>query len=107
MMQKIRKDTEESENRGVLIDQKSQIFIGILGRRGQGKSFLGEAIFETHWNNGFTCLDLWGAPNLESGFWCIAKEGHKKRYPITILAPESLIMPTDQIEQFNSKHFTK
>jgi len=107
MMQKIRKDTEESENNHKLIDTKNQTFIGILARRGSGKSFLAEALIEKYYEKGFTILELWSAPNLESGFWIIQRPEHKKCYPITIVAPESLIIPNEQIEQFNSKHHTK
>lgn len=106
-MLKLRHDTVVKDSEGSFITQKKQQLIGILGRRGEGKSYLLETIGEQFYNAGFTVLDLWGASNLENAFWCIARDEHKKAYPITLLAPDSLITPTDQIEAFNSKHQTR
>jgi len=56
-----------------------------------------------YFNAGYTVLDLWSAPNLENCYWIFAKEGHKKRIPITILAPETFIMPRFEVDKFNEK----
>ena len=103
LMFKIRKDTVERKVNGTLIDTNKQNLTGILGVRGSGKSLLGEAIFERYHDKGYTCLDLWSAPNMEGGFWIFAKDGHKKRIPITILAPESFIIPEAKVDKFNGK----
>jgi len=102
-MFKIRKDTVEREVNGKIINTDKQNLIGILGIRGSGKSVLGEALLERYYERGYTCLDLWSAPNLENAFWIFAKKGHKKRIPVTILAPESFIMPEARVDRFNGK----
>lgn len=102
-MFQLRKNTVERELGGKIIDTNKQNLIGILGVRGSGKSIFGEAILERYYEKGYTCLDLWAAPNLENGFWIFAKDGHKKRIPVTILAPKSFIMPEGQIDRFNEK----
>ncbi len=104
---RLRKDTVDRTRNDSLIDVFKQNLIGILGIRGAGKSYLGEAILERYFDAGYTCLDLWSAPNLENGFWIFAKEGHKKRIPITILAPESFIDPVHKVDRFNEKFITK
>lgn len=106
-MLKLRHDTVIKDNEGSFLTQKRQQLIGILGRRGEGKSYLLESIGEQFYESGYTVLDLWGAGNLENAFWCIAKEGHKKAYPVTVLAPDSLILPSAEIEKFNSQHHTR
>lgn len=75
-----------------------QQFVGILGARGAGKSYLGDALLEMYHRQGYTCLDLFSAPFYENYFWCLNKQGKNKegkpftkRIPITIIAPESLI----------------
>lgn len=102
-MLRFRKDTVNRSTDKKIIDIYEQNLIGILGIRGSGKSLLGEALLERYFNYGFTCLDLWSAPNMEGAFWIFAKEGHKKRIPISILAAESFIMPEAQIDKFNGK----
>jgi len=104
---RIRKDTVESGKFRTAIDLLAQNLIGILGIRGSGKSYLGEALLEKYFEAGFTCLDLWSAPNLENAFWIFAKEGHKKRIPVTILAPDSFILPEAKIDRFNGNYLTK
>lgn len=99
----LRKNTVERDTGGKIINTDKQNLIGILGIRGSGKSVLGEALLERYYEKGYTCLDLWSAPNLENAFWIFAKEGHKKRIPVTILAPESFIMPEVQVDRFNGK----
>jgi len=99
----LRKNTVERETGGKIINTDKQNLIGILGIRGSGKSVLGEALLERYYEKGYTCLDLWSAPNMENAFWIFAKEGHKKRIPVTILAPESFIMPEAQVDRFNGK----
>ena len=106
-MLRIRKDTVETGKYQTSIDLLAQNLIGILGIRGAGKSYLGEALLEKYYEAGFTCLDLWSAPNLENAFWILAKEGHKKRIPITILAPESFILPETRVDTFNGNYLTK
>ncbi len=103
-MFQLRKNTVERETGGKIINTDKQNLIGILGVRGSGKSVLGEALLERYYDKGYTCLDLWSAPNMENAFWILAKEGHKKRFPITILAPESFIIPEPQVDKFNGKH---
>jgi len=85
--------------------EPSREIISYVGLRthNSGKSYLGEATLENYYEYGFTCLDLWSAPNMENAFWIFAKEGHKKRIPITILAPESFILPEARIDAFNGK----
>lgn len=99
----LRKDTVDRSTNKKIIDIQKQNIIGILGIRGSGKSYLAEATLERYYEYGFTCLDLWSAPNMENAFWIFAKEGHKKRIPVTILAPESFIYPEARIDAFNGK----
>jgi len=106
-MFQLRKNTVERKVSGKIIDIHKQHLIGILGIRGSGKSVLGEALLERYYEAGFTCLDLWSAPNMENAFWIFAKEGHKKRIPITILTPESFIIPEAKVDRFNGQYFTK
>jgi len=106
-MLRLRRDTVESTKNQTVINLLKQNLIGILGLRGSGKSWLGEALLLKYFDAGFTCLDLWSAPNLENAFWIFAKEGHKKRIPITILAPDSFILPEARIDAFNGKYLTK
>ena len=106
-MLNLRKDTVDRSTNKKIIDVFRQNLIGILGIRGSGKSYLGEATFERYYDYGFTCLDLWSAPNMENAFWIFAREGHKKRIPITILAPESFIYPESRIDAFNGKFITR
>ncbi len=106
-MLRLRKDTVESGKFQTTINLLAQNLIGILGIRGSGKSYLGEALLEKYFEAGFTCLDLWSAPNLENAFWIFAKEGHKKRIPISILAPDSFILPEARIDRFNGNYLTK
>ncbi len=106
-MLRLRRDTVESSKPNTKIDLLKQNLIGILGIRGSGKSWLGEALFMKYYSAGFTCLDLWSAPNLENAFWIFAKEYHKKRIPITILAPEAFIEPEAQVDRFNGTYMTK
>ena len=106
-MLRLRKNTVERTQDSKLIDIHKQHLIGILGIRGSGKSVLGEAIIERYYDAGFTCLDLWSAPNMENAFWIFAREGHKKRIPITILTPESFIYPETKVDRFNGNYLTK
>lgn len=103
----MRKDTTEVSKKSGIIDVSRQQLIGIMGLRGAGKSYAGESLLEKYYDLGYTCLDLWSAPNMENAFWVFARENHKKRIPITIIAPESFIIPEQEIEQYNQKHFTK
>ncbi|MGY5144395.1 MAG: hypothetical protein ACW9XH_07935 [Candidatus Nitrosopumilus sp. bin_32a] len=100
-MLRLRKNTVNRSINKKIININEQNLTGILGVRGSGKSLLGEALLERYFDYGFTCLDLWSAPNMEGCFWIFAKDGHKKRIPITILAPESFIIPETQIDKFN------
>jgi len=86
-----------------LINLQNQQCIFTLGRRGTGKSYVDETLVTTFYEYGFTILDLWASDNFENAFWCIAKEGEKKRFPVTILAPESLIFNQSQLDIFNGK----
>jgi len=106
-MIKLRLETVDRSKTKEFINPNKQQFIGILGTRGEGKSRLLEALMFNYYQIGFTLLDLWSAPNFENYFWCIANEGHKKRLPITILAPESLIDPKEQVDSFNLKFQTQ
>lgn len=106
-MLKLRKNTVTRLKDSRIINLFKQNLIGILGIRGAGKSYLGEALLERYYEAGFTCLDLWSAPNMENAFWIFAREGHKKRIPITILAPESFMIPEAKVDIFNGKYFTK
>ena len=107
MVLKLRKDTVVRIKDQRIIQIFKQNLIGILGIRGSGKSYLGEALLERYFDAGFTCLDIWSAPNLENAFWIFAKEGHKKRIPVSILAPESFIIPEARVDKFNGKFLTK
>jgi len=106
-MLKLRKNTVDRFQDTKIIDIHKQHLIGILGIRGSGKSVLGEALLERYYDAGFTCLDLWSAPNMENAFWIFAKEGHKKRIPITILTPESFIIPEAKVDRFNGQYLTR
>jgi len=106
-MIKIRKNTVDRTPDSTTIDFSKQNLIGILGVRNSGKSYLGEAFLEGYYEKGFTCLDLWSAPNLENAFWIFAKKGHEKRIPITILAPETFIVPEARVDRFNGDYITK
>ncbi len=106
-MLRLRKNTVDRFQDTKIIDIHKQHLIGILGIRGSGKSVLGEALLERYYDAGFTCLDLWSAPNMENAFWIFAKEGHKKRIPITILTPESFIIPEAKVDRFNGQYLTK
>ena len=99
-MIKIRKDTVDTSQSSTSIDFLKQNLIGILGIRGSGKSYLAEALLERYHDAGFTCLDVWAAPNLENAFWIFAKKGHRKPIPITILAPEEFIVPETRVDRF-------
>ncbi len=106
-MLRLRRDTVESGKNQAVINLLKQNLIGILGLRGAGKSWLGEALLMKYYDAGFTCLDLWSAPNLENAFWIFAKEGHKKRIPISILVPDSFMVPEAKVDAFNGKYLTK
>lgn len=99
----LRTDTVQTGKPIAELDFNKQNLIGILGIRGSGKSWLGESLLMKYFNAGYTVLDLWSAPNLENCYWIFAKEGHKKRIPITILAPESFILPRFEVDKFNEK----
>ncbi len=99
----LRTDTVQTGKPIAELNFDKQNLIGILGIRGSGKSWLGEALLMKYFNAGYTVLDLWSAPNLENCYWIFAKEGHKKRIPITILAPETFIMPRFEVDKFNEK----
>ena len=110
---KIRKDTVDKTH-GTLLNLNKQQFIGILGSRGSGKSYLGDTFLELYHRQGYTCLDLYSAPFYENYFACLPKIGlnadgqpFTKRIPITILAPESLIIDKDGLDSFNGKVNTK
>ncbi len=112
-MDKIRKDTVDRTH-GSLINLNKQQFIGILGARGSGKSFLGDTFMEMYHRQGYTCLDLFSSPFYENFFWCLPKEGlnadgvpFTKRIPITIVAPESLIIDQEGIDRFNNQVNTR
>ena len=105
---KIRKDTVDKTH-GSLINLNKQQFIGILGARGSGKSYLGDTFLEMYHRQGYTCLDLFSAPYYENYFWCLPKIGNNadgqpftKRIPITIIAPESLILDQEGLDNFNA-----
>jgi energy-coupling factor transporter ATP-binding protein EcfA2 len=105
---KIRKDTVDKSH-GTLLNLNKQQFVGILGARGSGKSYLGDTFLEMYHRKGYTCLDLFSAPFYENYFWCMPKQGlnadgkpFTKRIPITIIAPESLIIDQDGIDTFNN-----
>ncbi len=106
-MLRLRKNTVDRVQDTKIIDIFKQHLIGILGIRGSGKSVLGEALLERYYDAGFTCLDLWSAPNMENAFWIFAREGHKKRIPITILTPEAFIYPEAQVDRFNGDYLTR
>lgn len=106
-LMKHRKNTVERPRREGIIDIAKQYLIGILGVRGSGKSVLLETYLEKYFDTGYTVLDLWAAPNMENAFWIFAKEGYKKRIPITILAPESFIINEAQVDRFNGNYLTK
>ncbi len=110
---KIRKDTVDKTH-GSLINLNKQQMIGILGARGSGKSYLGDTFMEMYHRQGYTCLDLFSAPFYENFFWCLPKEGKNadgvsftKRIPITIVAPESLIIDQEGIDRFNNQVNTR
>ncbi len=110
---KIRKDTVDKTHKSLLNLNKQQ-FIGILGAKGSGKSYLGDCLLEMYHKNHYTCLDLFSAPYYESFFWCLPKEGlnadgqpFTKRIPITIVAPESLIIDQEGIDRFNNQVNTR
>jgi len=106
-MVKIRKDTTDWTGDSPSISFLKQYLIGILGLRGSGKSYLGEVLLEKFYRAGFTCLDLWAAPNLENCFWIFSKKGSKNCIPVTILAPETFIIPEARVDRFNGKYITK
>jgi hypothetical protein len=113
MVEKIRKDTVDKTH-GSLIDLNRQQFIGILGARGSGKSYLGDTFLEMYNRQGYTCLDLFSAPYYENFFWILPKDGlnadekpFTKRIPITIVAPESLIVDQEGIDKFNAQVNTR
>ena len=106
-MLKLRKNTVDRFQDTKIIDIHKQHLIGILVIRGSGKSVLGEALLERYYDAGFTCLDLWSAPNMENAFWIFAKEGHKKRIPVSILVPESFIIPEAKVDRFNGQYLTR
>jgi hypothetical protein len=112
-LDKIRKDTVDKTH-GSLIDLNRQQFIGILGSRGSGKSYLGDNFLEMYHKQGYTCLDLFSAPYYENYFWILPKDGlnadgqpFTKRIPITIVAPESLIIDHEGIDKFNAQVNTR
>lgn len=88
---KIRKNTVDKNRKKEFINLNDQFFLGILGTRGGGKSWLLEIIMAYFWSIGYTCLDLWSAPNFENYFWCLARKASNRRIPITIIAPDTLI----------------
>jgi len=113
MADKLRKDTVDKTH-GSLVNLNRQQFIGILGSRGSGKSWLGDTFLEMYHRQGYTCLDLFSSPYYENFFACLPKEGlnadgkpFTKRIPITIPAPESLIIDQEGIDRFNGLVDTK
>ncbi len=107
LLQVLRQDTVSKDNYAY-IDPNNQQCIFTLGRRGTGKSFNDEAITTAFYERGLTVLDLWASDNFENAFWVIDKEDlKKKRFPITILAPESLIIKQEQLDRFNEFIYTE
>ena len=116
-----KRETIERES-GSVINMSKQNLIGILGRRGTGKSYLSEATATLFYECGFTTLDLWASDNWENAFWCIPKleeyeiddfiktpERYNKRtrYPITILCSEALRYDQAKLDKFNGKLFSE
>jgi len=107
LLQILRHDTVVKDQLAY-IDVNNQQCIFTLGRRGTGKSFNDEAITTAFYQRGFTVLDLWSSDNFENAFWVIDKEDtKKKRFPITILAPETLDIDQDQLNRFNEFSYTE
>lgn len=115
-------DVIDDDRNKPVIDLGKQQLIGILGRRGTGKSYLGEAIATMFYDAGITVLDLWASDNWENAFWVIPKleeseiedfvrfpEKYNKRtrYPITILCSETLRYDQQKLDKFNGKLFTE
>src|SRR3990167_6299851 len=105
-MLKIRLNTMDLK-KSTLLNPNKQQFTAIVGSRGSAKSWLGEIILAYYHSLGFTCIDFFSAPFYENYFWCLPKFGHKKRYPISIIAPESLIVEQQAVDTFNSMQETK
>lgn len=116
-----KRETVERENQAIIYYGR-QTLIGILGRRGTGKSFLNEAIATGFYESGYTMLDLWASDNWENCFYCIPKlkehevddfiknpERYNKRtrYPITILCSEALRYDQAKLDKFNGKLFSE
>jgi len=99
------KDTTKKDN--YMINLNLQQCIYTLGRRGSGKSFCDEAFATVFYEHGITLLDLWASDNYENAFWCIPNKEGGKAFPITLLAPESLIADQRQIDRFNNALYTK
>ncbi len=66
-------DVIDDDSKKPFIDLNRQQLVGILGRRGTGKSYLGEALTTMFYEAGITVLDLWSSDNWENCFWCIPK----------------------------------
>lgn len=114
MVLKLRKGTEDLNQTTGFIDPNIQQFTGILGRRGRGKSYLLEVILLMYYELGYLVLDLWGAPTYENYFYCLPKIGlnrdgqpYKKRYPVSILVPETMIINKEEVDNFNNQQQTR
>ena len=103
---KIRKNTVDNKKIRGFLDMSKQQFLAVLGVRGEGKSVLLEGLGYKYWKAGYTVLDLWGAPNYENYFWCLSADEHKTKIPITIIAPETLIVDHEAIDKFNQIQMT-
>lgn len=104
---KIRKNTIDRKKIKGFLNMSKQQFMAVLGVRGEGKSVLLEGLGYRYWKAGYTLLDLWGAPNYENYFWCLSAKGHKAKIPITIIAPESLIIIPEERDAFNQTQLTQ
>jgi len=111
---------DDDKNKAI-IDLNRQQLIGILGRRGQGKSYLTEALTAIFKKSSITVLDLWSSDNWENAFvWCIPKledseiedfikhpnnYNKRTRQPITILCSNTLRYDQSKLDRFNGKLF--
>lgn len=103
----IRVDTKrvkDDENKPINFSR--QQMVAVLGIKGEGKSYLTEALAEEEFDNGVLCLDLHGAGNGENAFWALPNE-KGQRYPITIISSESLTFDQTRLDIFNGKRYSE
>jgi len=103
----LRTDTEKEHRTDLIVDETRQQFIGVLGMRGEGKSYIVDTEAELAFLMGYTILDLHGADNLENAFWIFKSDDPEVKnpikIPITLIAQDTLLFDQKRLDHFNSE----